>query len=287
MNNVTVTICTLNEEKNIKECLDSVIAENPDEIIVVDGDSSDQTRNIINQFNKPNIKLIHVEKKGLAYQRKIGIENVKTKYVCILDADHRLNKYCLKSLIEEMNEKKYSGIEASIRKSNSDKNYWNDCFDINFLISHNTPGETIMIGTPCIYLSEIVKKINFDPFFTGPSDDTDLCYRLIKNGYKLGVGTALINHKNRVSFLEFFNKIIWYGKGDAQFVYKHPERIHRMIYHQVINYPIIKNIKAVRNGHVKSIPFFFFYGILRFISMFFNLIKFSIKGTKDNNIQST
>ena len=124
-------------------------------------------------------------------------------------------------------------------------------------------------------------------FRSGPSDDTDLCYRLIKNGYKLGVGTALINHKNRVSFLEFFNKMIWYGKGDAQFVYKHPERMHRMIYHQVINYPIIKNIKAVRNGHVKSIPFFFFYGILRFISMCFNLIKFSIKGTKDNNIQST
>ena len=51
--------------------------------------------------------------------------------------------------------KKIVGIEASIQKHNIDKNYWSDCFDINFKISHNIPRETIMIGTPCIYKTEI------------------------------------------------------------------------------------------------------------------------------------
>ena len=40
-------------------------------------------------------------------------------------------------LLDELKNKKYNGIEASIEKINIEKNYWSDCFDINFLVSHN------------------------------------------------------------------------------------------------------------------------------------------------------
>ena len=284
MENITVTVCTLNEEENIQECINSIKLENPGEIIVVDAESTDNTKNIL---KKNDLKLINVKKKGLAYQRKIAIENVSTKYVCILDADHRLTKDCLKQLIEELEEKKYDGIEAQIQKFNEDKNYWSDSFDINFKLSHNIPRETIMIGTPCVYKTSVLKKINFDPFFTGPSDDTDLCYRLIKAGFRIGVGSTNILHKNRTSFKQFFNKMIWYGKGDAQFIFKHPERIHRMFFHQLINYPIIKSFKAIRNGYFKVIIFFISIGIIRFSSMLFNLTKFIFVSSKDKKIYRT
>ena len=284
MESISVTICTLNEEQNIRECLESVIKENPYEIIVIDANSTDKTKEIIKDYN---VKLINVEKKGLAYQRKIGIEEVKTEYVCILDADHRLKKDSLRSLLNELKLKNFDGIEASILKHNVIKNYWSDCFDINFLVSHNIPRETIMIGTPCIYKTEVLKKVNFDPFFTGPSDDTDLCYRLTKKGFRIGVGSTFIDHKNRVSFKEFYKKMIWYGKGDAQFVYKHPERLHRMLFHQIINYPILKNIQSFRKGYFKSIPFFFLYGFLRFFSMILILIRILIFGKEDKNIYKT
>lgn len=284
MNNITVTLCTLNEEKNISKCLETIKKEKPSEIILIDANSSDKTRQIAKKFN---VKILNVKKRGLAYQRKIGIDNVKTEYVCILDADHRLRKGSLKKLINEMEQKNFTGIEASIRKQNIQKNYWSDCFDINYKISHNIPRETDMIGTPCIYKAKILKKINFDPFFTGPSDDTDLCYRIKKGGYKLGVGKAIINHQNRTSFKEFYSKMIWYGKGDAQFIYKHPERILRMIFHQTINFPIIKNYKSISKGYFKTIPFFLLYGYLRFISMSLHIIKFLIFGAKDQNIYKT
>ncbi len=284
MKNLTVTICTLNEEKNIKECIKSVIAQNPKNIIVIDGGSTDKTIEILKNFN---VKIIEVNKKGLAYQRKVGIENVKTKYVCILDADHRLKNGSLKNLILEMKKKNYVGIEALIYKFDKKKNYWNDCFDINYEVSHNIPRETIMIGTPCIYRTDIIKKINFNPFFTGPSDDTDLCYRITKKGYRLGVGSFGIYHKNRTNFKDFLKKMIWYGKGDAQFIYKHPERVHRMIYHQLINYPILKNYLAIKKGYIKSVPFFAMYGMIRFISMILSLTKLLIINSKDKNIYST
>lgn len=284
MKNLTVALCTLNEEKNIYQCLKSVIKENPSQIIVIDGSSNDKTIEIAKKFK---VKIIKVKRKGLGYQRKIGIDNVKTDYVCILDADHRLRKGCLNRLMREMKNNKYDGIQASVKKHNVSKNYWSDCFDIHFKISHNIPRETIVIGGPCIYKTKVLKKTNFDPFITASSDDTDLSYRLKKKNYILGVGKTIIDATHRSSFKDFFKKVIWYGKGDAQFIFKHPERFHRMVFHQTINYPIIKNLKSIQHGYFQTLPFFFLYGYIRFFSMTYNLIKFFFFGTKDKNIYST
>ena len=282
---LTVTICTLNEEKNIEECIDTIKLENVKEIIVIDGGSKDNTLNILDKIN--NIKLIKInKKKGLAYQRMIGVENVSTKYVAILDADHRLIKGSLTKLIQEMETKKLHGIGSLIESYKTLNNYWSDCFDINYKISHNIPRKTDMLGTPCIYKTEVLKKNNFDPFFTGPNDDTDLSYRLTKFNYCLGIGSYPIAHLHRSTFKQFFNKIRWYGKGDAQFVLKHKERLKNILFHQLINYPIIKNVKSFKKGYFKSLPFFLLFGYVRFLSMLFHIVKYLIY-KKDINIYST
>ena len=68
-------------------------------------------------------------------------------------------------------------------------------------------------------------------------------------------GWAVVEHKNRVSFKEFYKKMIWYGKGDAQFIFKHPERLHRMIT-SIINYPIIKILMQLKKVTSKVFHFF-------------------------------
>lgn len=279
--NLTVTVCTLNEEKNIRDCLQSIILEKPQEIIVVDAGSTDKTKKIVGEFD---VTYVDAGRKGLAYQRSIAIEQTNTKYVCILDADHRVKKGSLSKMIKELEYRKLDGIEAQIIQYEKQNNYWNYCFDVNFEVSHNIPRDTIMIGTPCIYITEILKKNNFDPFFTGPSDDTDLCYRLIKNGHRIGVGESEIFHKHRTSFKEFTKKMIWYGKGDAQFIFKHPERTPSMLYHQIINYPLIKSFKSIKKGKIITIPFFIMYGYLRFMSMIYHVIYFNLISSKDNKI---
>ena len=40
---VSVQICTLNEEANIGACIKAVLANDPEEIVVIDGGSTDQT----------------------------------------------------------------------------------------------------------------------------------------------------------------------------------------------------------------------------------------------------
>ena len=59
MKNITVTVCTLNEEKNIGDCLESIEIEKPFETILIDANSSDKTREVAKKFNT---RIIKVEK---------------------------------------------------------------------------------------------------------------------------------------------------------------------------------------------------------------------------------
>jgi glycosyltransferase involved in cell wall biosynthesis len=62
---LSVIINTLNEEKNISSCIESIIKQNPYEIILIDGSSNDKTVDIAKKYN---VKVIVVDRKGLAYQ---------------------------------------------------------------------------------------------------------------------------------------------------------------------------------------------------------------------------
>lgn len=271
---LSITVCTLNEEKNIEECIQSMLDQDPYEIIIVDASSEDKTKG--KSLLYP-VNFLSVERKGLAFQRNIAVKNSKSEFTAIIDADHRAPKQTMENLIIEMIKKKYDGIEAQIL-SKFNHGYWDYCMEQNFVLTHNFPGKRYMIGTPCIYKTSVLKENNFDKKFTGPSDDTDLCYRLIKKNYTLGVGHDVIYQVHRSSFGDFRKKWVWYGKGDAEFVWYHSERLLSILFHLLVNYPIKKNIKAIRSKKFFMIPFFLlcsffrFYGFIKeLLKIFFNL----------------
>jgi len=47
---VSVVVCVKNEENKIKNCLNSIKKNKPDEIMVIDGDSKDKTFDIAKHF---------------------------------------------------------------------------------------------------------------------------------------------------------------------------------------------------------------------------------------------
>ncbi|TFH46834.1 MAG: glycosyltransferase [ANME-2 cluster archaeon] len=53
---VSVVVCTKNEESRIEDCLKSIVNNNPGEIIVVDGESTDTTIDIAKKYTN---KVIH------------------------------------------------------------------------------------------------------------------------------------------------------------------------------------------------------------------------------------
>ena len=62
---VSVVIPVYNEKKRIKKCLDSLLSqsEKPDEIIVVDNNSTDSTVSIVRKYK--GVNLVHEKKQGI------------------------------------------------------------------------------------------------------------------------------------------------------------------------------------------------------------------------------
>ena len=68
---ISVVVCTKNEEARLEDCLRSVVANHPDEIIVVDGGSTDRTLEIAARFTD---RIISSPKSNLTLDRQRGID---------------------------------------------------------------------------------------------------------------------------------------------------------------------------------------------------------------------
>ncbi len=105
---VAIIIPTLNEEKFIAACLDSVLAQSyPTEhmdIMVVDGGSKDRTHEIVRNYGKkyPNIRLLDNPGRIQSIAFNIGVKESNAPYIVRLDAHATYNeKYvelCIKNL---------------------------------------------------------------------------------------------------------------------------------------------------------------------------------------------
>lgn len=94
---ISIVLATFNEEKNLESCLNSVKSI-ADEIIVVDGSSTDKTQEIarrlgariVNTTNKSNF---HINK-------QMAIDEAKGELILQLDADEHVDKELAKFIIE-------------------------------------------------------------------------------------------------------------------------------------------------------------------------------------------
>lgn len=85
LRNISVVIPTLNEESNIKEVF-PYIPDFIDEIVVVDGNSADKTRDEILKFRK-NAKIIVENPTGKGAAVRTGFKNATGDIVIMMDAD--------------------------------------------------------------------------------------------------------------------------------------------------------------------------------------------------------
>jgi glycosyltransferase involved in cell wall biosynthesis len=265
---VSIVICALNEEKRIKDAIKSAYDNNPNEVIVVEGGSTDKTLEIAKKYAD---KVYSVENYVLGYKRAYGAKVSTQKYILYLDADHILPKGSLETMINELDSRKLVGIQASL-KSVKNETYWEEGMEFNVDITYDPTEFVPVIGMPCLYVLDILRHNNFDENI-GAADDTDLCYRITKKGHKLGISSAICYQKHRSNFKSTMKKFLWYGEGDCEFGIKHKERLWSIYSHPIRNYIIKKSFLAIKKNKIKFVPFFVLTGLSRHIGFYKMLIK--------------
>lgn len=108
---VSVIVTAYNKENQIRKCLESVINQdcNDWELIIVEDGSTDNTKEVIEQFVKPylenitykdRIKLVlHSENNGLNAARNTGLENVSCEFFTFLDGDDYYEPNAISTLL--------------------------------------------------------------------------------------------------------------------------------------------------------------------------------------------
>jgi len=109
---VSIIIPSYNKEKYISETIQSVLNQTFSnwELIIIDDLSSDNTSNIIKEYQKTDsrIKLFINDKNlGANYSRNFGIKKSQSEFIIFLDADDILLPHCLKKRIQEITYNNY------------------------------------------------------------------------------------------------------------------------------------------------------------------------------------
>jgi glycosyltransferase involved in cell wall biosynthesis len=87
---VSVIIPTYKRVKKLKKAIDSVLSQTFTnwEIIIIDNHSLDGTKELVDNYNNPKIKMLLIKNNGnIAKSRNLGIKKSKGKYVALLDSD--------------------------------------------------------------------------------------------------------------------------------------------------------------------------------------------------------
>lgn len=109
MKEISVIIPNYNSGKYIKKCIEALLQQEypVNEIIIIDDCSSDESKDIIQEYKNNNDKIIFIknkENKGVSFSRNIGIEAAKSEYIMFCDADDWYEKDATRKMINCLNE---------------------------------------------------------------------------------------------------------------------------------------------------------------------------------------
>ena len=100
---LSIIICTYNRVDFLKKCIDSILKQistnNGIEIVVIDNNCNDGTKEYINSLNFTYINYFLENKQGLSHARNKGIEVSKGDFLAFVDDDATIDEKWLKSLL--------------------------------------------------------------------------------------------------------------------------------------------------------------------------------------------
>lgn len=214
---ISVVLNLLNEERNIRDLMDSLVTQEPPlEIVAVDAGSSDRTVAYLKSYSDEYdfVKIYH-HPGTRGESTNFGIEQATGNIICFIGGDCIANPFWL----QQMRKTLLSDDIAAGKTINIGYHAFEDLervelfrrgFDISF--------PSCNMG----YRREVIKGVKgFDPWFI-TAEDIDLNLRAVDQGHEIMYNDKMvIYHRTRGSVRGFITQAFWNGYGRKQLTIKH------------------------------------------------------------------
>jgi glycosyltransferase involved in cell wall biosynthesis len=237
---VTVGLCVKNGASIIKKAVDSLCSQTFPaqniELIVVDGNSKDNTLKIIQENLKADFGRVQIfqENSGLGIARQMVVQKASGKYIVWVDADMTLAPDYLQNQVAFMEQHPDVGIAGGKYSVHIGHGLAADLENIVYAVDsvYGQRGSASKFGylpgaEGAIYRVEAVRQVGgFDTRINGAAEDTEMAYRVRAKGWKLAITKEKFTESTRASWQSLWSQYVWYGRGGHFIFHKDPNSLN-------------------------------------------------------------
>ncbi len=221
---ISFVVTVLNEEKTIDDFLISILDQSilPDEVIIVDGGSSDRTvakiKNQISRLPKPSPKFkLFVKKGNRSVGRNEAIKKSTGDVIAISDAGCILDRNWLSEIVRPFENQKTDVVAGYYRGKS--KNIFEKCLVPYVLVMPDKldPSNFLPATRSMAFRKFVWKKIGGFSESLSHNEDYDFAKKIEKNKFNIKFAkNAIVNWIPRSTFKQSFVMFLRFAQGDSQ-----------------------------------------------------------------------
>ncbi len=240
---VSIVVPVRNEERFICSTLEQLLEQDYShdrfEILVVDGRSTDQTRDVVGELARehPNLRLLDNPRRLSSAARNVGIQHARGQIILVVDGHCEIpSRQMLRNLAEAFAESsadclgrpqplEVSGATPLQRAIAAARSSWLGHHPDSFIYAHQpqfVPAKSVAVA----YRREVFDRVGlFDERFDA-CEDVELNHRIDKAGLKCYFTPQIaVRYFPRETLGGLFRQLVRYGRGRVRLARKHPETL--------------------------------------------------------------
>lgn len=254
-----------------KSCLSSLRESRLDEVIFVDGGSTDRTAEFLR--SQSDVHLLEMAGSSVIARQLAGVRSARNEYVFLLCDDDLIGARDVQAMLKTLkSDSELDGLQFQISTRNG--NFWERGWNTYFALITEAGKQIAALGRPCVAKRSIFLDLHDPPEAFGDDTWIHLQEEGKQRKYFVGPGATIRSCPNNASWnARQFRK---YGEADSE-VCSGLRHHAKLLFHTAIRIAVFRSLRALFMGRPFSAVFIALMGLAR---TYHHLVRWFSIGTR-------